>query len=60
MFSCGRVCHYVAQFPYKENRDKEKGKNVTKKNSKIIFTRKKSFYTHEDSECYSNDEDDDS
>lgn len=55
MFLCGRVGHYVGKFPYKENHEKEK--NVSNKNLKRGFNTKKSFYTHEDSEYSSNNED---
>lgn len=55
-FSYGRVGHYGAKFPYKENH--EKWKNFPKKNVKRRFFDKKNFYTHEDSEYSSDNEDD--
>lgn len=54
-FSCGRVFYYNAKCPYKENN--EKGKNYSKYNVRGRFDNKKSFYTYEDSECSSNNED---
>ena len=44
--------------PYKENH--EIGKNSSKGNVKRRFDNKKGFYTHEDSEYSSNNEDDES
>jgi len=52
-FACGRVGHYVAKCPYKEN--KEKGKEDPKINRKR-FENKRSFYTHEDNNGISNGE----
>jgi len=56
-FACGRVDHYAAKFPHKDNLDK--GKESTKWNRKKTVS-KKSYYTHEDSDCLSNSDEDES
>ena len=52
-FSCGRVGHYVAKCPHKDNH--EKGKELAKGNRRW-FVNRKSYYTHEDSDGLSNSE----
>jgi len=50
-FACGRVGHYAAKCPHKDNHDK--GKNFAKGNRKQ-FVNRRSYYTHEDSDGLSN------
>ena len=49
MFACGRFGHYDAKCPYKENYDKGKQ-----------FEKGRSYYTHEDNNGLSNEEEEDS
>ena len=52
MFACGRVGHYAAKCPYRENH--EKWMNSAKENFRGKIENKRSFYTHEDSDGLSN------
>jgi len=54
-FACGRVGHYAAKCPHKDNLDK--GKESKKWNRKQSVS-KKSYYTHEDSDGLSNSDED--
>ena len=51
-FACGRVGHYAAKCPHKN-----KGKEPVRWNKKQNAT-KKSYYTHEDSDCLLNSDED--
>ena len=46
-FSCGRVGHYFAKCPHKDNHDKG---NDSAKGNRKQFINKRSCYTHEDSD----------
>ena len=54
-FTCGRVGHYAAKCPHKDKNDK--GKEPVKWNKKQN-EKKKSYYTHEDSDGLSNSDED--
>jgi len=54
-FACGRVGHYAAKCPHKDKLDK--GKEPIRWNRKQNVS-KKSYYTHEDSDGYSNSDED--
>eukprot|EP00253_Pinus_taeda_P036618 PITA_36618 len=54
-FACGRVGHYAAKCPHKDNH--EKGKKCAKGNRKQVVNRR-SYYTHEDSDGLSNSDED--
>jgi hypothetical protein len=54
-FACGRVGHYAAKCPHKDKNDK--GKEPVKWNKKQN-EKKKSYYTHEDSDGLSNSDED--
>jgi len=54
-FACGRVGHYAAKCPHKDNIDK--GKELVKWNKKQN-SNKKSYYTHEDNDALSNSDED--
>lgn len=54
-FSCGRVSHYVAKCPHKDNHDK--GKECAKGNRNQVVNRR-SYYTDEDSDEFSNSHED--
>lgn len=57
-FSCGRVGHYIAKCSYKEIMRKIRMfRRVMLKETLIV---RKNFYTHEDSECSSSNEGDES
>jgi len=54
-FACGRVSHYAAKCPHKDKLDK--GKEPVRWNIKQNVS-KKSYYTHEDSDGFSNSDED--
>jgi len=54
-FACGRVSHYAAKCPHKDKLDK--GKEPVRWNRKQNVS-KKSYYTHEDSDGISNNDED--
>eukprot|EP00253_Pinus_taeda_P029025 PITA_29025 len=54
-FACGRVGHYAAKCPHKDKIDK--GKEPVRWNKKQNAN-KKSYYTHEDSDGFSNSDED--
>eukprot|EP00253_Pinus_taeda_P023669 PITA_23669 len=54
-FACGRVGHYVAKCPHKDKIDR--GKQSIRWNKKQNAN-KKSYYTHEDSDGFSNSDED--
>lgn len=54
-FACGRVGHYAARCPHKGKLDK--GKEPVRWNKKQNVN-KKSYYTHEDSDGFSNSDED--
>ena len=52
-FSCGRFGHYAAKSPHRDNHDKGKD---SKKGNRRWFDSRRSYYTHEDSDRLSNNE----